>query len=63
MQHDLDPAAAFRLTEPKPDMAKRMAAGLDMPSDVTANGKVLRPDRVGAWDEMPGRASALHRLH
>jgi hypothetical protein len=64
MQHDHSPFADTRhIAEPKPDAAKRIAAGLDMPSDLAASGKVLRPDRVDAWEDMSSRFDGMRGLH
>lgn len=50
---DLRPAI-----DPKPDTAKRLAAGLCMELELARNGKALRPDRHDVFDDDGGRHAA-----
>lgn len=64
MQHDLfSPSDPSFLNEPKPDAAKRFAAGVHIELGLAANGKALRHDRLDPWsadEAVPNGSSPWH---
>lgn len=58
MHYDASPADSSFAIDPKPDTAKRLAAGLCMELELARNGKALRHDRYDVFDEGSGRHAA-----